>query len=135
MTMLLLFSGPCTEQTASEVRRRLASGPVAALVAPRVREDLTLAATELLTNAVRAGASTVDVALHADRGHIDLQVTDDAPGQPQQLRPGILDVHGRGLQIVAALAAQWGHRPKDDGKTVWARFPTADARAALPQDA
>ncbi|MCU1690548.1 MAG: putative sensor protein [Pseudonocardiales bacterium] len=122
MSALLLFSGPCTSRTAAEVRRRIASAPVAALVSAPVREDLTLAATELLTNAVRAGASAVDVALHVSHRHIELDVTDDAPGRPERQQPGPDDVHGRGLQILDAVAAQWGHRPTAPGKTVWARF-------------
>ena len=31
---------------------------------------------------------------------------------------------GRGLLLVAALAAEWGVSPRSDGKAVWARTPT-----------
>lgn len=126
MNSLLLFSGPCTEQTAAEVRRTLASAPVTALLPAALREDLILAATELLTNAVRAGATTVDVALDVAPGQVELKVADDAPGRPRRRQPALSDVHGRGLQILDAVAAQWGHRPAAGraaaGKTVWARF-------------
>ena len=33
-------------------------------------------------------------------------------------------VGGRGLLLVAALAAEWGVSPRSDGKAVWARKPT-----------
>ncbi len=32
-------------------------------------------------------------------------------------------VGGRGLQLVNALAAEWGVSPRADGKAVWAAFP------------
>jgi hypothetical protein len=39
-------------------------------------------------------------------------------------KAGLLDVHGRGLVIVEALADEWGAHLADDmgGKVVWAAF-------------
>ena len=45
-----------------------------------------------------------------------------APGLPVPAEPGATDVHGRGLQIIAALADEWGCQPAPLGKTVWARL-------------
>ncbi len=44
---------------------------------------------------------------------------DRATFQPRKLRPTSEDEHGRGLQIVAALAKRWGTRATEDGKSVW----------------
>jgi hypothetical protein len=38
---------------------------------------------------------------------------------PRKLRPAPTDVHGRGLQLVAQIADQWGTRPTPGGKSVW----------------
>ena len=44
---------------------------------------------------------------------------DRATFQPRKLRPSEQDEHGRGLQIVAALAERLGTRGTEDGKSVW----------------
>jgi hypothetical protein len=48
-----------------------------------------------------------------------IEVRDQAIYQPRKLRPDETDEHGRGLQIVAALADRWGTRPTERGKAVW----------------
>jgi hypothetical protein len=35
------------------------------------------------------------------------------------MRPTADDIHGRGLQLVAMMADQWGTRPTPAGKSVW----------------
>jgi len=55
---------------------------------------------------------------------LHLAVHDGSPGHPQ-IRP--FDAHasrGRGLQLVATLAARWGCDAEAGGKTVWAELPT-----------
>jgi signal transduction histidine kinase len=86
------------------------------------RDDLMLAATELVTNAYNAGANTVDVELRTPPPYLELHVTDNAPGVPLIGHQTVNDTSGRGLLILAALAEQWGFRIEAIGKTVWARF-------------
>jgi anti-sigma regulatory factor (Ser/Thr protein kinase) len=120
---VLLYRGPCEPGATAQVRRSLRSLARAAQVPEDMVEDLALAATELITNAINAGAHHVDVSLSVPPPHLQLEVTDDAPGIPEMGDPDPLSVHGRGLQILTAIAEMWGYRSHPhDGKTVWARF-------------
>ena len=57
--------------------------------------------------------------LHRELGH-DVGERDPA----LDVGPSGSVVGGRGLLLVAALAAEWGVSPRSDGKAVWARTPT-----------
>lgn len=122
MLFLALFTGSCDRGVPAQVRQALRGLQEAAELTDRLVEDLALVATELITNAVAAGSAMLDVALMADPPTVELSVTDDAPGLPRIGTPELLATGGRGLAIVAALAAQWGIVPEQEGKTVWARF-------------
>ena len=101
-----------------------------------VADDVALVVSELVTNAVRAQARRIRLALAVHRREIDVVVTDDAPGTPTLTRADMQDTYGRGLLIVDALAATWGVEPGSDvGKSVWAvlRVP-ADVVPALMCD-
>jgi anti-sigma regulatory factor (Ser/Thr protein kinase) len=81
--------------------------------------DLLLVLTELITNAVQAGASTVTIAVTVHSDVLLLGVSDRAAGWPQlQVAPPTQD-HGRGLALVDTLCSAWGVTPSDGGKTVW----------------
>ncbi|MGY5130405.1 ATP-binding protein [Streptomyces nigrescens] len=41
---------------------------------------------------------------------------------PELQKPAPDDVSGRGLFLVDALSENWGVRPRDPGKTVWAHL-------------
>lgn len=122
MTFVPLFTGPCDSAVPVAVRRALRAFEATGALSSSVADDLLLAATELVTNAFNAGARTVEVVLQTPPPHLTLDVTDDAPGHPTVGNPSASDTSGRGLLIVAALAEQWGCRPTESGKTVWARF-------------
>lgn len=122
MTLVALFRGPCDSGVPHAVRQALRDVQATGALSGAVLEDVLLAATELVTNAVNAGARTVEVLLDTPPPHVILDVTDDAPGQPTPGHPTASDTSGRGLRIVEALADQWGFRSTPDGKTVWARF-------------
>jgi anti-sigma regulatory factor (Ser/Thr protein kinase) len=81
--------------------------------------DATLATSELVTNAVLHGRPPVDLRLRIEGADVLVEVRDRATYQPRKLRPDDQDEHGRGLQIVAALATRWGTRPTEHGKAVW----------------
>lgn len=115
-------------------------------------EDLELAVSELVTNAVLHTNSALRVMLAVARGVVELAVHDGDP-RPPVLRPvrrNLLadidaapthpyDVHdprhpslhvgpagsiaaGRGLLIVDAIADEWGVADRGDGKDVWLRL-------------
>ncbi|MHA4820037.1 ATP-binding protein [Streptomyces aculeolatus] len=100
---------------------------------PRLRDDLQLLVSELVTNAVRHGAHPADdhlveLLLWPADGHYWLAVSDPGPGLPV-LSPGPsstadTDCGGRGLLLVDALAAAWGVVPRRvRGKAVVAGLP------------
>jgi anti-sigma regulatory factor (Ser/Thr protein kinase) len=91
-------------------------------------DDVTLCVSELTTNTLcaKAGEMAVLVEWHQDDHLIEIAVWDNAPGEPEKREPATLATGGRGLNIVAALATEWGLRTgDDDGKVTWARFHTS----------
>lgn len=89
--------------------------------------------SELVTNAIRAGATAIRLQLEHDRNRVRIAVVDDAAGEVVPAAPAPLDSTGRGLLIVAALASEWGVEPAPDGKQVWAelRLSARDGRLAV----
>lgn len=85
-----------------------------------VADNVALVVSELATNAVTAGATTVTVVLTIHRDHVRVAVSDDAAGLPVLQSPAPHQTGGRGLRIVSQLARQWGTARSADGKQVWA---------------
>jgi anti-sigma regulatory factor (Ser/Thr protein kinase) len=88
----------------------------------RERADTaTLCLSELVTNAVihSHGGCVVRVVLHD--GVLTVWVRDSGIVGAVPLEPSgdPLEVHGRGLQLVEALATSWGHDADADGASVW----------------
>lgn len=121
--LFTLFRGPCGPDTAATVRRSLVELGALAGVSVAVAEDLALVLTEMVNNAVSAGAGAIHVALTEPPPHLQVHVTDDADGVPVLGDAATDDTHGRGLAIIQAIAAKWGYTTGTASKTVWARFP------------
>lgn len=87
-----------------------------------VEHDAVLLASELATNAVRYGTGELYVRVDlADGDGIYVEIGDDSPDLPTLLAPSEA-AHGRGLHIVAAVAADWGCEQRGAGKVVWFRL-------------
>ncbi|MEV6134138.1 ATP-binding protein [Streptomyces violaceusniger] len=90
-------------------------------------DRMVLVCSELATNAVQHGhkrGHLFEVRL-TDEGTSCLVEVSDAAGRrlPRRVEADESDEHGRGLQLVAALAKETGHHPRSPiGKTVWARL-------------
>jgi anti-sigma regulatory factor (Ser/Thr protein kinase) len=88
-------------------------------------EDLiytaSLCLSELVTNAVIHAVGGCLVRLRLDGDVVTTSVVDDGlrlgPDVPSGVDP--LQTHGRGLQIVEALAERWGSVLDESGSTVW----------------
>lgn len=84
-----------------------------------VMDDCLLIVSELVTNAVRHGGSAYTLRLEERAGRLYGEVFDPGDGVPLQRSPGVEALSGRGLQIVAAIADDWGVATTDNGKLVW----------------
>jgi anti-sigma regulatory factor (Ser/Thr protein kinase) len=87
-----------------------------------VRERVELMVSELAANCVVHAATEFEVVITRTAECVRVEVTDTGDGQPSVRWPGPLQPKGRGLQIVSALADEWGVEPAPDdaaGKTVW----------------
>jgi anti-sigma regulatory factor (Ser/Thr protein kinase) len=97
------------------VRRILATSPAA--------DDAALLTSELAANAIQHTASngtTFQVVVCHRPTTARIAVIDaGAPTVPTPARSSSLDVSGRGLALVEALAAQWGHQGNRHGRVVW----------------
>lgn len=151
-------TGQVTDLQAGQDRQcraiRLPAQPCAAALARRyVRQLLTewglaaladtaqLVASELVTNAVTAAdqvpvgvPQVIEVSARRSHGSVIISVRDPSPEPPvrQHADPGA--AAGRGLLIVSALAAGWGHGPADGGgKVVWCQLaPPGECDGASP---
>jgi two-component sensor histidine kinase len=83
-------------------------------------ETAVLVASELVTNAVRAGCRRLGVRVAVNRSGVRVAIEDDAGGVPRPRVAGVEDVRGRGLTIVDALSRGWGTEPTAAGKSIWA---------------
>jgi serine phosphatase RsbU (regulator of sigma subunit)/anti-sigma regulatory factor (Ser/Thr protein kinase) len=78
-----------------------------------------LIVSELVTNAIRYGRAPAELRL-IRHNVLVCEVTDSSSTQPRLRRARATDEGGRGLFLVAQLAARWGCRPGEDRKTIWA---------------
>lgn len=79
-----------------------------------------LLVTEIVTNALRHGWGPVTLRLLPGQTGLRVEVVDGGVGLPRQRTASEQDTGGRGLQIVDALASDWGVIPAPEGgKTVW----------------
>ncbi|PVC91665.1 ATP-binding protein [Streptomyces sp. CS014] len=89
-------------------------------------DDASLIAGELATNVISHAKGTGDyfeLGLRRRNGVLILEVADSYQWRMPELRkPADDETSGRGLLIVDALAEQWGVRPRNPGKTVWAHL-------------
>jgi anti-sigma regulatory factor (Ser/Thr protein kinase) len=89
------------------------------------RETARLLVSETVTSMLDQapygrGDGAFEVACAVDRRRLHVEVSDD--GGPARLRRRVHQVHpghGRGLQLVRALASRWGVREDLAGRTIW----------------
>lgn len=85
--------------------------------------DIELVASELTTNAIRHGGPPVHLALEPIDGHVRITVSSaSGSGEPRPQHAADDEDHGRGLAIVAMLAADWGWSRDGERLNVWADF-------------
>lgn len=88
-------------------------------------DALSLAASEVLTNAVLHARTPIEVAMHLSE-QLVVSVHDESPpwlteptDAAQTALPDWDSEGGRGLPLIEAVTDAWGVRPEPPGKTVW----------------
>ena len=85
--------------------------------------DIATVASEMVTNAISAGSTTIQLSLALGPDSVRVEVADDAAGDVVPAEPGPEDPRGRGLVVVRAIAKAWGVTVTDGTKQVWAEVP------------
>ncbi|WP_443033240.1 ATP-binding SpoIIE family protein phosphatase [Streptomyces sp. AMCC400023] len=109
---------------ASPRARAFASGVLASWRFPPDLHDLgVLAANELVGNSLQHGAPPMRLSLRRTDRRLIIEVTDASDHLPRRRRAGPGDEDGRGISLVATIAAAWGsRRTPEGGKAVWCEF-------------
>ncbi|MFB7673576.1 ATP-binding protein [Kitasatospora purpeofusca] len=109
---------PASLETVGVVRRLLRDMLTATGADP---DGPCLILSELLANALLHGDGAPSVALELRCGRIYIAVTDGSTAPPARPEPDVARTCGRGLDLVAALADDWGVELIGVcGKAVWA---------------
>ncbi|GAB3109318.1 hypothetical protein GCM10027160_08440 [Streptomyces calidiresistens] len=104
--------------------RAFADGVLASWRFPdELREAGVLAASELVANSLVHGRAPMRLRLRRTDRRLIVEVTDGDEHLPRLRRAREADEHGRGISVIASLAADWGaRRLPEGGKSVWAEF-------------
>ncbi len=107
------------EPSTAKIARSAAITSLTEWKVPELLDITELLVSELVTNAIRYAATPFELAIRRGRDALYVEVSDDDSRVPRLLHPTDDDEGGRGLQLVAELATNWGARPTRTGKTVW----------------
>jgi len=95
----------------------------------------SLVVSELVTNSTIHAGTNIELSVEWSLGVLRVTVRDKSPDLPRQRYPQFVDVHGRGLSVVAALSRAFGVLPTaDGGKAVWALLNAARPNATVTTD-
>ena len=109
---------------AAEAAPRFADGVLASWRFPEeLRELGVLAASELVANSLKHGRAPMGLRLRRTDRRLIVEVTDGDEHLPTRQQAQPADEAGRGIAVVATIAAEWGaRRLPEGGKAVWAEF-------------
>lgn len=82
-------------------------------------DDLTVAVSELVTNAVLHAGSQIRLRVKALPSRVRVEVFDGSPHLPRTIGAEGVAPTGRGLRLVAELVDRWGAEAEGEGKMVW----------------
>jgi DNA-binding NarL/FixJ family response regulator len=111
------------ELTSVATARRFVSQQVTDWQAEPLLADAVLVISELATNAITHADSSCRIRLSLTAATLRIDVIDAGSGTPEPQLADLTSEHGRGLGMVAAVAAAWGMEAiPGDGKLVWAEL-------------
>lgn len=84
--------------------------------------DILLVVSELVSNAVEHGGGYDGLEIDHEDDQLTIRVYDRSPEPPEPRTPKPLTPRSRGLQLVKAVAPDWGSEKCETGKYVWVRF-------------
>lgn len=120
-SLVVEFWVPGDPAAVAPARRRLRDTLLLWDVDADATETAALCMSELVTNAVVHSGSGCWVEVLNESASITVAVR--SAWSPQTVAGAesgdLMQVHGRGLQLVAELTARWGSEPDDDGLTAW----------------
>ncbi|MFF2650452.1 ATP-binding protein [Streptomyces sp. NPDC058045] len=115
----------------AEMRRATAALLQKACLPESLASDVVLAVSELVTNAIVHGDGEVGLHVSVNRERVRVSVSDQSPDEAFLMWAEADCESGRGMNLVAELAAAWGVEVTPTGKKVWAELrPPAERRAA-----
>jgi DNA-binding NarL/FixJ family response regulator len=86
-------------------------------------DDALIVVSELAANAITHAESDYRVRLSSTQRSVRIEVRDGGEGTPEPQPKSLTSEHGRGLLMVAAIAASWGiERSEGRRKLVWAEL-------------
>lgn len=125
--------GFAAEAVAARSARELTGEVLAGWRIPQAVDDTVAVVSELVTNAVtHATSHRIELVLTYGDGLLLVEVRDDSTRPPVLVRDAGDSEGGRGLQLVHALASDWGWLPLDQKrKAVWALMAVRHAEPAV----
>ncbi len=88
-----------------------------------ILDDALLVVSELAANAITHAGSDYRVRLSSGQRSVRIEVRDSGEGTPEPQPHNLTSEHGRGLLMVAAIAASWGiEHSEGRRKLVWAEL-------------
>ncbi|MGH3356822.1 MAG: SpoIIE family protein phosphatase [Nocardioidaceae bacterium] len=118
------------QATSAQAARRFVRQTLAGWGADSVLDDAVLLTSELVTNAIVHAGTPVRVACALGSSYVQVGVSDGHASRtlPTPVGPVSREREsGRGLYLVAQLAASWGIEYEPVGKRVWFRLPLSPA--------
>ena len=96
---------------------------VTAGVSEDVADTVELLTSETVTNAIIHGRSEARLRALVRPEAVRIEIGDDNARHPQRAERNDQALDGRGLDIVALLARDWGVHDEEGGKVVWFEVP------------
>lgn len=111
------------EPRAAGTARHFVFDQLQAHVGDDLAETAMLLTSELVTNVIVHARTPMRLDLDLTEDAIRVAVVDDAPRSPAIRRAHDARLTGRGMNLVDALATEWGVDPSPPGKKVWFELP------------
>lgn len=99
--------------------RRFAQDFLSRWGASNLEDTVCLLVSEVVTNSVVHGGTSVRLTLRRDGDGLRVEVRDGSDSMPLMKRYSDTATTGRGLRILDALASAWGSVAEGSGKLVW----------------